>query len=150
MEIPLNQWKRFHFVMIDPMERRIKGRKPISLRVDLRILPPKAVEDILDGAGYNDLSVSALALPRPRSGMQGASTFDISLSGFGVACKQVYERGCAAALDVHLPGQRTVLKFLGEVMWSGEVDGSPRAGIRIAALDLDSAERFGGFLSKAA
>jgi hypothetical protein len=128
-------------------ERRIRERLAVALRVDLKILPKKEVEGILEGAGYADLSVSALAMSIPRSGMKDARTLDLSFSGMGLRCMELYEKGCAAALDVHLPGQRTVVKLLGEIMWSGMVEGSPRAGIRIAALDLDSALRFGSFLS---
>lgn len=128
-------------------ERRIRERKSLELRVDVKILPKQEVDDILEGAGYSELSVSDLAMSRPRSGMDGLSTLDVSCSGLGVRCKQAYEKGMAAALDLHIPGQRTVLKFLGEIMWVSQVGGEPRAGIRIAALDSDSAQRFAGYLN---
>ena len=128
-------------------ERRIRNRKPLELRVDVKILPKKEVDDILDGAGYSDLSVRALSMSRPRGGMDGLNTLDVSLSGLKVRCTQLYEAGMAAALDLHLPGERTVLKFLGEVIWAEKIEGEARAGIRIAALDEDSAQRFGGYLN---
>jgi hypothetical protein len=134
----------------DAKNRRIRPRKPLALRVDVKILPKKEVDDILDGAGYSDLSVRSLAMRRPRSGMEDTSTLDLSFSGMGLSCKRLYDRGMAAALDLHLPGERTVLKFLGEVVWATEVGGQPRAGFRIAALDEESAQRFNGYLSSVA
>jgi hypothetical protein len=130
----------------DAKNRRIRARKPVALRVDVKILPKKEVDDILDGAGYADLSISALSMSRPRSGMEDTETLDLSFSGMGLRCKRLYDQGMAAALDLHLPGERTVLKFLGEVIWATEVGGQPRAGFRIAALDEDSAQRFCGYL----
>lgn len=118
----------------------------MELRVDVKILPKKEVDDILDGSGYPDLSVTALSLSRPRGGMDGLNTVDVSTSGLRLRCKDLYEKGMAAALDLHLPGERTVLKFLGEVMWVGQVEGEGCAGIRIAALDEDSGRRLGGYL----
>src|SRR6266849_5032513 len=123
-------------------ERRIRERKNLSLRVDVKVLPRREVDDILEGSGYPDLSVTELSMSRPRKGMDGLSTFDLSFSGMGLRCKQLYETGLAVAMDLHLPGQRTVLKFLGEVIWANEDQGEPRAGFRIAALDIDSAQRF--------
>lgn len=128
-------------------ERRIRERKTLALRVDVKILPKREVDDILEGSGYPDLSVTELSMSRPRKGMDGLSTLDLSFSGMGLRCKQLYDTGMAVALDLHLPGQRTVLKFLGEVMWASEVNGEPRAGFRIAALDSDSASRFSGYLN---
>jgi hypothetical protein len=131
----------------DAKNRRIRDRKSLELRVDVKILPKKEVDDILDGAGYSDLSVASLSMSRPRSGMDYTQTLDVSFSGMGLRCKKLYDKGMAAALDLHLPGDRTVLKFLGEVIWADEVAGQPRAGFRIAALDEDSAARFCGYLS---
>lgn len=128
--------------------RRIRKRIPMQLRVDVKLLPEHEVQDILDGAGYADLSTSAMALRRPRSGMEGHKTSDVSFSGIGLVCEKKYENGQAAALDVHLPGQRTVLKFLGEVMWTRESNGEYRSGMRFAALDEDSARRFADYLEK--
>ena len=128
-------------------DRRIRERKTQSLRVDVKVLPKREFDDILEGAGYPDLSVIEFAMSRPRKGMDGISTLDLSFSGMGLRCKQLYETGLAVALDLHLPGQRTVLKFLGEVMWATEVNGEPRAGFRIAALDAESAQRFSGYLN---
>jgi hypothetical protein len=113
----------------------------------MKLLPERDVEGILEGDGYPDLSIRSLAMTRPRSGMDGMATLDISFTGMGVQCGGVLKKGAAAALDLHLPGERTVVKLLGEVMWSAEVDGHPRAGIRIAALDDDGARRFQGFLA---
>lgn len=127
-------------------DRRVKQRKPLELRADVKILPSKEVESILEGAGYTDLSVSAVAMPKPRTGMDGLSTLDLSFSGMRLRCKRRLEKGMAAAVDLHLPGSRTVLKFLGEIMWTDEVEGEPRAGLRIAAVDEESARRFGGYL----
>jgi hypothetical protein len=127
-------------------ERRIRQRKPLELRVDVKILASKEVSGILEGNGYPDLSVNAPSMPRPRTGMDGLKTLDLSFSGMRLRCKRQFEKGMAAAVDLHLPGSRTVIKFLGEVMWVGEEAGEPRAGIRIAAVDEDSAQRFDGYL----
>lgn len=129
------------------MDRRVAPRKELVLRVDLRVLPDKDVQGILGGAGYPELSVHSLAMTRPRSGMEGSFTFDISFTGMAVRCHKALKQGAAAAVDLHLPGERTVLKLLGEVVWSGEVDGEARAGIRIAALEDEAAQRFHGFLA---
>lgn len=127
-------------------DRRIRVRKPLELRVDVKILPQREVDDILEGSGYPDLSAASLSMSRPRGGMDGMNTLDVSESGMRLRCADFFQRGMAAALDLHLPGQRTVLKFLGEVMWTDAMDGVPKAGIRIAALDEDSDRRFKGFL----
>lgn len=129
-------------------ERRVSQRRNLALRVDLKVLPPREVEDILEGSGYADLSVSTPALSRPRSGMDGMKTLDVSASGIGIRSEAELEPGAATAVDLHLPGQRMVLKFLGEVMWATRVGAETRAGLRIAALDINSAQRFSGFLSK--
>jgi hypothetical protein len=130
-------------------DRRIRERKPLELRVDVKILPKKEVEGILDGEGYADLSASAPSMRRPRVGMEtGGKTLDVSYSGMGLRCSKLYEKGTATALDLHIPGQRIVVKLLGEIMWAGEVEGEPRAGIRFAALDLHSALRLDGYLSR--
>ena len=84
-------------------------------------LPERDVDGILEGDGYPDLSIRSLAMTRSRSGMEGLSTLDISFTGMGLHCQQILKKGAAAALDLHLPGERTVIKLLGEVMWSGEV-----------------------------
>jgi hypothetical protein len=129
--------------------RRIRPRVPLALRVDVKILPKKEVDGILDGEGYPDLSIAALSMKRPRAGMEGTQTLDLSYSGMGLRVQKSYEKGTAAALDLHLPGDRTVVKFLGEVMWSVQDAGESRVGIRIAALDEDSARRFSGYLASA-
>jgi hypothetical protein len=123
---------------------------PLQLRVDVKILPKSEVDGILDGEGYPDLSISSLSMSRPRAGMQGNHTLDLSDTGMGLQFPQVYEKGTAAALDLHLPGDRTVVKLLGEVMWSAQAAGASRVGIRFAALDEDSAQRFSGYLGSLA
>jgi hypothetical protein len=44
-------------------------------------------------------------------------------------------------LDVHIPGDHRVVKLLGDVMWVGQSDGEPVAGLRIAALDQEGLRR---------
>ena len=129
------------------IERRLAKRKELALRVDFKVLPDRDLENIMEGDGYPDLSLRAMAMSRPRAGMDGLSTLDISFTGMGLNCQHMLKTGAAAALDLHLPGERTVIKLLGEVMWCTEVEGKPRAGIRIAALDDDGAKRFQGFLA---
>jgi hypothetical protein len=129
------------------IERRVAPRKDLALRVDLKVLPDKDVQGILGGAGYPELSVQSLAMTRPRAGMEGCATLDISFTGVALRCQKALKQGAAAALDLHLPGERTVIKLLGEVVWSAEIQGEARAGIRIAALEDEAAQRFQGFLA---
>lgn len=128
-------------------ERRIAPRKDEALRVDVKILPEKEVEGILDGDGYTDLDSSSLAMTRPRMGMKDMRTCDLSASGMGVTSPVVLPKGAALALDLHLPGQKTVVKLLGEVMWSDELEGQARAGLRVAALDRFSDLRVKSYLA---
>jgi hypothetical protein len=128
-------------------ERRIAPRKEEALRVDVKVLPQKELEGILEGDGYSDLDSSSLALTRPRMGMKDMLTCDLSASGLGLVGSVALPKGAALALDLHLPGQKTVLKLLGEVMWSDEFQGLPRAGLRVAALDRFSEQRMKNFLN---
>lgn len=124
-------------------EKRIQTRKPLRLRVDARLLTEQERIDILAGLGHADLDSEALAYSRPRHGMQRASTHDLSVSGLRLAVEPLgdLEPGAALCLDVHLPGEGRVVKLLGDVMWSAKQDGTPVAGLRIAALEMEGLER---------
>ena len=51
------------------------------------------------------------------------------------------EPGSALSLDLHLPGERRVVKLMGDVMWAAELGGEPVAGLRIAALEEEGMAR---------
>jgi hypothetical protein len=51
------------------------------------------------------------------------------------------EAGSAMSLDLHLPGERRVLRLLGDVIWAAEHAGQAVAGLRFAALNEEGLER---------
>lgn len=124
-------------------EKRIQTRKPLRLRVDARLLSEQERIDILAGLGLPDLDSEALAYSRPRHGMQRALTQDVSVSGLRLMAEPLgaLDPGSALCLDVHLPGEGRVVKLLGDVMWTSSQDGTPVAGLRIAALEIEGLER---------
>jgi hypothetical protein len=126
----------------DP-EKRVKARKRLQLRVDARIITEQERIDILAGLGHPDLDNEGLALSRPRWGMVRTASEDVSASGLRLQVSVLGELspGSAMSLDVHLPGERRVVKLLGDVMWAGQQEGQAVAGLRIAALELEGHQR---------
>jgi hypothetical protein len=51
------------------------------------------------------------------------------------------ETGRTLCLDIHLPDDHRVVKLLGDVMWVGERNGEPVAGLRMAALQQEGLRR---------
>lgn len=132
-------------------EKRIQSRKSLQLRVDARLLSEQERIDILAGLGHPDLESEALAYTRPRHGMTKAASKDISASGLRLDLGALgpVDPGMALCLDVHLPGESRVVKLLGDVMWSGENDGVPVVGLRIAALETEGLQRLRKLLQSA-
>jgi hypothetical protein len=124
-------------------EKRIQPRKRLSLRVDARLISEQERIDILAGLGHPDLESEGLALSRPRHGMTRTDTSDISSSGLRLCLKGLskVEAGSAMTLDLHLPGERRVLRLLGDVIWAAEHAGQAVAGLRFAALNEEGLER---------
>jgi len=120
------------------------------MRVDLKILAKRDVDAILDGDGYPDLDSPGLAMSRPRSGMFGAHTLDISASGLRISLEKAVEAGVSAIFDLHLPGQKTVVKALGDIVWCQGNPQGAQAGVRLAALDDEGARQIKHFLSQLA
>ena len=131
-------------------ERRIQSRHPVTMRVDLKILAKRDVDAILDGDGYPDLDSPGLALSRPRSGMSGAHSIDMSASGLRLSLDKPVEAGVSAVMDLHLPGLKTVVKALGDVVWCQTHERGAQAGVRLAALDHEGARQIKQFLSQQA
>jgi hypothetical protein len=131
-------------------DKRLAPRQAVRLRVDLKPLRHEEVRDILEGQGYDELDFSSLSLAKPRSGMMPARIRDISLSGMRIEGLMALGTGEAAAMDLHLPDERVVLKALAEVVWSAPSTdlGQPHAcGLRFAALEEDALHRLKNFLS---
>lgn len=133
-----------------PSDKRLAPRQAVRLRVDLKPLRHEEVRDILEGQGYDELEFSSLSLAKPRTGMMPARIRDISLSGVRVEGPVSLGTGEAAAIDLHLPDERVVLKALGEVVWSHSAadPNQPHSfGLRFAALEEDGVHRLKNFLS---
>lgn len=127
---------------------RVQKRVRARLRVDARPLEHKALRSILEGDGWEDLAVEAPALPRPRGGMHKGESRDFSASGLCLAVPgaQNVGVGSALALDLHLPGQRRLVKLLGDVVWSKEDGDGLMVGVRIAALEQEGMNRVKAWL----
>jgi hypothetical protein len=122
----------------------------VRLRVDARVLTEQERVDILAGLGFPELEHEGPSLPRPRSGFQQAESRDASASGLRLALGALdgVEQGGSISLDVHLPGERRVVRLLGDVIWSGDRDGEQLAGLRIAALEEEGLHRLQRALEK--
>lgn len=128
-------------------EKRNSPRYAVNLRVDLRALDPAEKQDILDGAGYQDLTYEALSLARPRGNLQSTELSDLSASGLRIVLpKGSALDGESLVVDMHLPGDRRVVKLLGDVIWTRVYEGMAVAGVRIAALERDGSSRLSEFL----
>ena len=129
-------------------EKRNAPRYSVNLRVDLRALNSLEKQDILDGAGYQDLTYEALSMARPRGNLQSTELNDLSASGLRIIVPDgsLGLEGESLAVDMHLPGDRRVVKLLGDVIWTQVQAGMTVAGIRIAALERDGSSRLNGFL----
>lgn len=125
------------------VEKRLKPRYPLCLRVDARRIRPEERDALCAGEGFSELNDEALALSRPRSGLQKVESRDISASGLRLGMKGIegVAAGDTLCLDVHLPGDRRVVKMLGDVVWVGKDGGEPVAGLRLAALAHEGLER---------
>jgi hypothetical protein len=134
-----------------PSEKRVKIRLPVRMRVDVRMITEQERVDILAGLGFPELESEGMALQSPRHGLQRSESRDLSSSGMRVKVEGLgqVEAGSALCLDLHLPGERRVVKLLGDVMWSGEHAGEPVAGLRIAALEEEGMRRLERQLAKA-
>jgi hypothetical protein len=125
------------------LEKRIKPRLTVRLRVDARLIQEQERDALLAGLGFPDLDNEAMALSRPRHGLRRSESRDVSASGLRLKVDglEQLEAGKSLSLDVHLPGDHRVVKLLGDVMWVGERDGEPVAGLRIAALHEEGLRR---------
>lgn len=135
-----------------PSDKRLAPRQAVRLRVDLKPLRHEEVRDILEGQGYDELEYSSLSLTKPRAGMMPARIRDLSLSGMRIEGPVSLGTGEAAAVDLHLPDERVVLKVLGEVVWSQTAPDASQPhsfGLRFAALEEDGVHRLKNFLSLA-
>jgi hypothetical protein len=132
------------------VEKRIKPRVPVRLRVDARLIQEEEREAVLAGLGFLDLDTEGMALSRPRHGLKRSESRDVSASGLrlNVGGLGDVEVGRSLSLDVHVPGETRVVKLLGDVMWVGFNNGEPVAGLRIAALDEEGLRRLLAVLAK--
>jgi hypothetical protein len=135
---------------VQDIDKRNQPRVSTVLRADAIILSGREREDILCGNGYPDLDHECPALSSPRSGHLSCLTRDISLSGLGllVAGLTELEPGACLELDLHLPGERRVVKFLADVVWLYTEPGRdfPMAGLRFAAIEDEGLRRLKGYL----
>ena len=131
-------------------DKRNHPRVTIKLRVDAKVLDENLKIDIMAGNGYPDLDQESLALTKPRRGRQTSHTHDISAGGLRLNAKDLesLEHGSTLELDVHLPGERRVVKVLAEVMWADKSQDSPVAGLRFAALEDEGLRRLREYLEK--
>jgi hypothetical protein len=129
-------------------DKRNHPRVSIKLRVDAKLLDEAQRIDILSGHGYPDLDQESLALSKPRHGRQQCQTFDVSPSGLRLDALALenLEQGTSLELDLHLPGERRVVKLLAEVMWAERGQDSPVAGLRFAALEDEGLRRLREYL----
>ena len=132
------------------LDKRNQPRVSIDLRVDAKLLDERQKEDILAGNGYPDLDQECLSLTKPRRGRQMCLTHDISPTGLRLTAAQMesLEHGTSLELDLHLPGERRVVKLLAEVMWADGGHDSPVAGLRFAALEDEGLRRLREYLNK--
>jgi hypothetical protein len=130
-------------------EKRVKPRASLRLRVDARLVQEQERDAIMAGLGFPELENEGLALSRPRHGLQRSESRDISASGLRLQVSGLggVETGRSLCLDIHLPDDHRVVKLLGDVMWVGQSDGEPVAGLRIAALDQEGLARLLQLLS---
>jgi hypothetical protein len=131
-----------------PSDKRNQARTTIRLRVDAKVLAEAQRDDILAGNGYPDLDQESLSLTHPRRGRQACQTFDVSPTGLRLTAKEMaaLEHGASLELDLHLPGERRVVKLLAEVMWADKGQDSPVAGLRFAAVEDEGMRRLRGYL----
>jgi hypothetical protein len=120
----------------------------IKLRVDAKVLAETQRDDILAGNGHPDLDQESLSLTRPRGGRKTCQTFDVSSTGLRLSAAEiaVLEQGASLELDLHLPGERRVVKLLAEVVWMDKGLDSPVMGLRFAALEDEGMRRLRGYL----
>ena len=133
------------------VEKRIESRISIRLRADAKELSPDQLEGIMDGQGWTDIFVPSFSYKNPREGMQSLETRDISRSGLRLEGSFGFNRGASLAIDLHLPGDRVLVKALLEVMWVEKDEKNPewkRAGARFAALEETNSHRIGEFLAR--
>ncbi len=131
-------------------DHRVQKRVSARLRVDARPLEHKIVRSILDGDGWEDLAVEAPCLNRARNGMQKTESRDFSASGMCLAVDSFRDLGVgsALALDLHLPGERRLVKLLADVIWTRQSGGETIAGVRIAALEEEGMTRVKAWIKK--
>jgi hypothetical protein len=124
-------------------EKRISSRVPVCLRVDARVIDEQERDAILAGLGFSELNNEGLALSRPRHGLRRSESRDVSASGLRLKIDDLggVETGRTLCLDIHLPEDHRVVKLLGDVMWVGERNGEPVAGLRMAALQQEGLRR---------
>jgi hypothetical protein len=132
----------------DSSDKRNQPRVSIKLRVDAKVLADTQRDDILAGNGYPDLDQESLSLTHPRRGRQACQTFDVSPSGLRLSAAELtgLGHGTSLELDLHLPGERRVVKLLAEVMWAEKGQDSPVVGLRFAALEDEGMRRLRGYL----
>lgn len=125
------------------MDKRVKPRATVKLRIDARLITEQERVDILAGLGFPELETEGMALTRPRHGMKRTESRDLSASGLRLKLEEIQgvEAGSALSLDLHLPGEHRVVKLMGDVIWVGEREGEPVAGLRIAALEEEGMRR---------
>jgi len=133
-----------------PTDKRNQPRVSIKLRVDAKVLDENLKVDILAGNGYPDLDQESLSLTHPRRGRQACQTFDVSPSGLRLQAAELeaLEHGTSLELDLHIPGERRVVKLLAEVMWADKGQDCPVAGLRFAALEDEGMRRLREYLEK--
>ncbi len=131
-------------------DKRNQPRISVQLRVDAKVLDEDKKIDILSGNGYPDLDQESLSLTKPRRGHRSSYTYDVSASGLRLdaAVLETLEHGTGVELDLHLPGERRVVKLLAEVMWANDAKDSPIAGLRFAALEDEGLRRLREYLNK--
>ena len=129
-------------------DKRNQARVSIALRVDAKLLDERQKEDILAGMGYPDLDSESLSLSTPRRGRQMCETLDVSPTGLrlGAEAMVALESGKSLELDLHLPGERRVVKLLAEVMWAEDGEERRVAGLRFAALEDEGLRRLREYL----
>jgi hypothetical protein len=124
-------------------EKRVRPRVSLCLRVDARLIDEQERDAILAGLGFSELNNEGLALSRPRHGLRRSESLDVSASGLRLKVDGIagIEAGRSLCLDIHLPEDHRVVKLLGDVMWVGQRDNEPVAGLRMAALQEEGLKR---------
>ncbi|HTB22899.1 MAG TPA: PilZ domain-containing protein [bacterium] len=125
------------------LEKRVSPRVPVCLRVDARLVDEQERDAILAGLGFSELNNEGLALSRPRHGLRRSESLDVSASGLRLKVDGLsgVEAGRSLCLDIHLPDDHRVVKLLGDVMWVGQRNDEPVAGLRMAALQQEGLHR---------